>query len=251
MPPLGLPHAAHHFPRARFTPTGEARFQSAHPRPMDHAVINLVDDSTLHRMQSVLHSVTRFTSRHTLTSIPPLSSNYFAPTMVSLTPLSTGPALSAPDLLQLPRPGTASPNPSGTRALWPASAFSFDAAGGAGRTAKSVYLVDLPKVADAAADGTAGKASGGIKEVLSNLVYSEAVWLDDNNFLFLRPPYVKGGEEGVSEGDRVDHPVEVSDKDNKARVAKAAGEEGGEGVELWAHDLADGEDYLITKLPVV
>ena len=160
--------------------------------------------------------------------------------MVTLTPLSTGPGLTAPDLLQLPRPGTAIPNPSGTRALWPASVFSFDAADGKGRTAKSVYLVDVPKP----------PVAGGITEVLSNLVYSEAVWVDDNNFLFLRPPQVKG--EGVTEeGQRFDHPVEVSDKDSKARLAKAAGEEGGEGVELWAHDLTDGEDYLITKLPVV
>ncbi len=179
--------------------------------------------------------------------------------MATLTPLSSGPGLTAPDLLQLPRPGTAIPNPSGTRALWPASAFSFDAAGGKGRTAKSVYLVNLPKppvggaaaaAPSADAEAGAGAASGGIKEILSNLVYSEAVWLDDNNFLFLRPPLVK--EEGVADGgERVDHPVEVSDKDNKARIAKAAEEKGGEGVELWAHDLTDGEDYLITKLPVV
>ena len=175
--------------------------------------------------------------------------------MVTLTPLSTGPGLTAPDLLQLPRPGTAIPNPSGTRALWPASVFSFDAADGKGRTAKSVYLVDVPKPpvagsSAAKAGAGAGAVAGGIKAVLSNLVYSEAVWVDDNNFLFLRPPQVKG--EGVTEeGQRFDHPVEVSDKDSKARLAKAAGEEGGEGVELWAHDLTDGEDYLITKLPVV
>lgn len=207
-------------------------------------------------MHKTLKHLTTILTHRTQT---PLTHSFARPprTMTSLTALSSGPGLTAPDLLQLPRPGTASPNPSGTRALWPASAFSFEAAGGKGRTAKSVYLVDLPKQPAAGAEtggasgGDAGAGSGGIKEILSGLVYTEAVWLDDNNFLFLRPPLVKGEGEVVKDRPLYDHPEEVSDKDNKARIAKEAGQEGGEGVELWAHDLTDGEDYLITKLPVV
>jgi len=205
-------------------------------------------------MQTAFTTIRTLTANHSrlahLTHLAPLLTTR---AMATASPLSSGPGLTAPDLLQLPRPGTAIPNPSGTRALWPASAFSFEAAGGKGRTAKSVYLVDLPTPpgpADHEA-GSAKPASGGVKEVLSNLVYSEAVWLDDNNFLFLRPPYVNKDVEGIHGQDREDHPVGVCDKDNKARLAKAAAEDGGDGVELWAHDLTDGEDYLITKLPVV
>lgn len=154
-------------------------------------------------------------------------------------PLSEGPAITVEDILQLPRPSAALANPSSTLALWPSSTFSFSAGDNEGRTEKSFSLVDLPS------SGTPIDAQP--RQVLGGLVSLEAAWLDDATFLFLRPA---GGEQVLEEGGRVDHPAAMGDAEMKKRLAELGAKEGGEGVEVWAKDVVEGDEYLVGKLPV-
>ncbi|KAI5475438.1 serine-type peptidase [Pseudohyphozyma bogoriensis] len=140
------------------------------------------------------------------------------------------------DLLQLPRPGAAIPNPSGTLALWPSSQFEFET----NRTAKTLALVFLDD----------GKAEARPRVSLTGLASLEAGWLDDDTFLFVR----LGIEDELSadakkEGSaRMDHPLGVSDVKQKERVKAHKAKD--ESVELWAKAAIDGTEYIVGRLPV-
>jgi hypothetical protein len=177
--------------------------------------------------------------------------------MASSSPLSKGSGLVIEDLLQLPRPSTSIVNPAGSIALWPSSTFSFAAARGHGRTEKSIYAIDL---------NSSGQVQGGEhpldqplvtslappRKVLSALTFAEAAWLDDRTFLFLRPALPDGVEPVLSaDGAREDHPVDLSDVEQGKRRREHAAAKGGEGVELWAKDVLEGEEYLVGRFPVV
>lgn len=160
-------------------------------------------------------------------------------------PLTEGPAITVEDVLQLPRPSPALPNPSSTLALWPSTCFSFSGGDNKGRTEKSLSLVDLPRFSSTGEQLDLVHAEP--RKVLGGLVYTEAAWLDDVTFLFLRPA---GGEQTLEEEGRVDHPAALGDAVMKKRLAELSAQEGGEGVEVWAKDVVEGDEYLVGKLPV-
>lgn len=136
------------------------------------------------------------------------------------------------NLIELPRPGSAIVNPSGTRALWPCSTFSFKAGDGKGRTEKSISLVNL--------DVKAGSATSP-KPVLEHLSSLEAAWIDSHTFVFLRQP-------GLSTADgSADHPVDVSNTKQAERIKEAAAK--ASGVEVWAKDVVKGDEYKVGRLP--
>ncbi|GAA6011827.1 hypothetical protein JCM10207_004257 [Rhodosporidiobolus poonsookiae] len=169
--------------------------------------------------------------------------------------LSDGPGVTPHDVLQLPRPATAIPNPDGTLALWPASTFSFNAAHGNGRTDRTLSIVDLVQSAD-----TEGKHDSDPDDfsrcptprtLLDSLASLQAAWLDTRTVAFLRPALPKGVAATLSEqGTRVDHPEEMSDAAFGKLRSAWADMDGGKGTEVWAKDVSTGEEYLVGKLPV-
>ncbi|GAA6006783.1 dipeptidyl-peptidase 5 [Rhodotorula paludigena] len=166
--------------------------------------------------------------------------------------LSEGDSVTPRDILSLPRPAAAVANPSGTRALWPSSTFDFAAAGGKGRSEKSIYLVELASTQhEGTADAEDFSRTTDPRAVLSSLAMTDAAWLDDQTIAFLRPAVPHG--EAVAQGDageRIDHPRAMSDEAFKKKRAAWAGMDGGEGTEVWAKDVENGDEYLVGKLPV-
>ena len=158
--------------------------------------------------------------------------------------LSKGNALTIQDLLQLPRPSGAVLAPNGRQAIWPSSSFSFEAADGKGRTTKSLYLVDL--------DVPKSTKLQEPKEVLTNLTSLETAWVDERTILFLRPSTPSDRVTVNAEGQREDHPVDLSDKEQNKRLSDLSNLDGGEGVELWAKDITKhvNEEYLVGCFPV-
>jgi hypothetical protein len=111
--------------------------------------------------------------------------------------------LSVADYVELPRPGgTFKLNKSKSLALWSSSQYNFAQA----RTEKVLYTVDLT--------GEAHKKT----IVLSGLEYSEALFLDDNTILYLRPPTATGEPE-VEEND---HSNTRSDEEQSQYIKKRA-----------------------------
>ncbi|KAK4697722.1 hypothetical protein P7C70_g8166, partial [Phenoliferia sp. Uapishka_3] len=151
--------------------------------------------------------------------------------MASPTTASSG--ISITDVLELPRPQAASPNPSGTLALWPSTTFSFKT----NRTEKSISIIDIPSSA-VISDEESTPISSSPRKVLSGLSMIDYAWLDDSTFLYLRP-------EGVAEVGTMDHPEDLSDEAQKKRVKELSGD----GVEVWAKDVLEGDEYLVGKLP--
>lgn len=159
------------------------------------------------------------------------------------TTLSAGPTLTTHDLLSLPRPSAAVLNPAGTKAVWPSSTFSFEGAGGKGRTEKAIYLVDLPT----AVEGQQALEAEP-KVLLGGLALTEVVWADDKTILFVRPAgVVDAAKRGEGEGE---HAVDVSNVEFSKRLATARATAGGEGVEVWAKDVVEGDEYIVGTLPV-
>lgn len=149
------------------------------------------------------------------------------------------------ELLELPRPSPAVLNPSRTRALWPCTTFSFAAADGKGRTEKFLSLVDL-----------CSQSETKPQTVLEHLHFLEAVWIDDDTFLFLRPPYVASSPADSQDAGSTkqavrpaDHPVDISDKKQGDRMKEIAEKDAG--VEVWAKNVsAGGGEYRVGRLPV-
>lgn len=156
--------------------------------------------------------------------------------------LSSGKSLKIEDLLQLPRPQAAIVSPSKNLAIWPSSSFSFNAAQGKGRTTQSLYLIHLNdehKTTDP-------------QLLLTNLTSLETAWVDHRTILFLRPVTPVNRLTLNSEGQREDHPVTLSDKEQSKRLSELTSLQGGEGVELWAKDVTSHstEEYLVDTFPV-
>ncbi|GAA5926828.1 uncharacterized protein JCM15063_000380 [Sporobolomyces koalae] len=82
--------------------------------------------------------------------------------------LSDGPILSQQDILELPRPAAPVVNPSGTRAVWPSSSFSFAHQ----RTTRQFNLVHLDQPAATP------------QVIKANLDSSEVAWLDDSTLVY-------------------------------------------------------------------
>ena len=143
--------------------------------------------------------------------------------------LSAGPGITITDVLELPRPQSGVPNPSGTLALWGSSSFSFASS----RTERSISLIDIPSAASDAA--TAGEP----RKVLTGLAQLEFCWLDERTFLFVRPSFK------ARTADALDHPEGVSDEDQSKRLKELTGD----GVEVWAKDVLEGDEYLVGVLP--
>lgn len=126
----------------------------------------------------------------------------------------------------------------------PYSHFDFDT----GRTTKSISLGKIPSAADSLdAPGTEDNAESSghrdhhlpVYDVLTDLRYSETVWLDNENIIYLRPRGAKPGEPDVN--------VEMSDKEFKASLDK---EEQEPGVEFWLKHVGGDESYKIGEVPV-
>lgn len=178
--------------------------------------------------------------------------------VASYSPLYPTPRLTIQDLLQLPRPGAGIPNPSGTLALWPSSTLTFTQDGQKSRTERSLRVLDLKerKAISAAVDEPReGKVVG---KILEGLSYTEAVWLDDSTFLYLRPPTSKKEEvthwhQNDSPPTRgLDHEKDVMDTEQAKKMKDLRAEEGGEGIEIWAMEVGAEEpaEYLVGSLPV-
>ncbi|GAA5973513.1 hypothetical protein JCM21900_006156 [Sporobolomyces salmonicolor] len=158
--------------------------------------------------------------------------------------LSRGPNISVHDILELPRPSAAVPNPSGTLALWPNSTFSFAAADRAGRTEKELYLVHLPT-------GCASQEDHQPKKLLGGLAQLDVAWLDDRTFVFLRPAVPVGQNCAQGQrGERVDHPHDMGDKAFKRLRGEWSAMDGGEGTEVCAFDVVSREEYKLGQFPV-
>ena len=111
--------------------------------------------------------------------------------------------LSVADYVELARPGgTFKLNKSKSVALWSSTHYNL----GKARTEKVLYTVDLT--------GEAHKKT----IVLSGLEYSEALFLDDNTILYLRPPTATGEPE-VGEND---HSNTRSDDEQSQYIKKRA-----------------------------
>ncbi|KAM0786506.1 hypothetical protein ACM66B_001964 [Microbotryomycetes sp. NB124-2] len=170
-------------------------------------------------------------------------------------PLTQGKALKIHDLVQLPRPQSAVPNPRGSLALWPSTTFSLQAADGQGRTSRSIYLVELDAArksveqGDATARPPSFSQTRDARALLTDLAFTECAWLDDATFVYLRPPTPKGSVATRSKlGRREDHPSGLSDTAfQKQRTSQHT-----TGVELWVFDTnePDSDGYLLATLPV-
>ncbi|GAA5912527.1 hypothetical protein JCM8208_001984, partial [Rhodotorula glutinis] len=168
--------------------------------------------------------------------------------------LSDGQTITPKDILSLPRPAAAVPNPGATLALWPASTFDFAAADGKGRTERAVYLVDLAPGKDlsgTAADPEDFSTTADPRLLLSGLASLEIAWLDHRTVAFLRPVVPEGEVAAKNEGGtRVDHPASQSDEEFKKQQQSWSAKDGGEGTEVWAKDVRGGDEYLVGRLPV-
>ncbi|GAA6028784.1 hypothetical protein JCM8097_007394 [Rhodosporidiobolus ruineniae] len=168
--------------------------------------------------------------------------------------LSDGPALTPHDLLTLPRPGVALPNPLRSLALWPSTTHTFNATGpGQGRTTRSIHLVHLDhSKLTATQDQDEFSKTAPPRPFLDHLASTEAAWLDSRTVVFLRPPVPAGLNPDLADDGktRVDHPKHLGDDAFKKRRAAWSELDGGDGVEIWAKEVDTGEEYLVGALPV-
>ena len=145
------------------------------------------------------------------------------------------PRLTPETLLSLPRPGAALPSPSGRHFIQPYSHFDFDT----GRTTRSVSIGKIPQSESDLLEEQGKHDSSPVVDLLTDLRYSEAVWLDDETVLYLRP---RGAQAGKADVD-----TQLSDKDFKAKQAKD--EDALEGMEFWCKTL-DRNSYKLGEVPV-
>lgn len=152
--------------------------------------------------------------------------------------------MSINDLLQLSRPGSGVQiSPTLDRAIWSNSQFDFNAANGNGRTTKSLYIID--NLSEAVQP----------RQLLSNLSLTETAWLDKDTILFIRPSipdHILKQHYIDNQGQRQDHPINLSNEDYSKQRKQHSQLEGGNGVELWAKNINkdSNEEYLVAKLPV-
>lgn len=108
-------------------------------------------------------------------------------------------------------------------------------------------------------DGDEPREGKVVGKVLEGLSYTEAVWLDDSTFLYLRPPTSKKQEvthwhQNDSPPTRgLDHEKDVMDTEQAKKMKDLRAEEGGEGIEIWAKEVGAEEseaEYLVGSLPV-
>lgn len=150
------------------------------------------------------------------------------------------PKLTPETLLSLPRPGGALPSPDGSYYLLPYSHFDF----ASGRTTRNVSLGRIPRAhsTPAASSSSPGEAAAPPTDLLANLRYPGAVWLDDDSVLYLRPRGAESGKEDVD--------VKLSDKAFKKRLAKEEDDDDHKpGMEVWCKTL-EGREYRVGELPV-
>ncbi|KAL8279701.1 hypothetical protein RQP46_007796 [Phenoliferia psychrophenolica] len=152
--------------------------------------------------------------------------------------LTSGAGLTITDLLSLPRPQSGTPNPSGTLELWASTSFDF----ATNRTTKSISLIDLPSSTSGSPSPSASTTLSEPRKVLTNLAQVDYAWLDDRTFLYLRPAPKLEAIKGVREDD---HPEGVDDLAQKERIKSLTGD----GIEVWAKDVLDGDEYLVGALP--
>ncbi|KDE07441.1 hypothetical protein MVLG_02307 [Microbotryum lychnidis-dioicae p1A1 Lamole] len=180
-----------------------------------------------------------------ITTSPHFRSHTMAPAAVGLSSSKpAGGVMQIDDLIELPRPGIALPNPSGSYALWPSSTFSFKHGG---QTNKAIYAVDLHK--GSTTTTSTGPSAASPRLVLDHLVDNQPAWIDDRVFIFVRPALPEGESPSLnSQGQRVDRPVDLNDKERSKRMVALADKV--EGSELWAKHVITGEEYKIADLPV-
>ncbi|SCV70321.1 BQ2448_1715 [Microbotryum intermedium] len=181
-----------------------------------------------------------------ITTPPHLHSHTMA-TAASTTMPSSKPAgrrMEIDDLIQLPRPGSALPNPSGSYALWPSSTFSFK---NGGQTNKVIYAIDLQKSSTSTTTTTIGASAPRL--VLEHLADNQVAWIDDRVFVFVRTALPENEQPILnSQGQRVDHSLDLNDTERSKRLAAIADK--ADGVELWAKHVITGDEYKVADLPV-
>lgn len=132
--------------------------------------------------------------------------------------------LTTSEMLALARPGAALLSPDSSHAVVAVSEFNFEAAAGAGRTEKRLYLLN---------HDTAEPCEPIL--LLSGLSYTEFAWLDSNSVVYLRPP----------QGEAQLHALDRSDLKQRALLKDTVG------VELWSCDVFTLATNKIASLPVV
>ena len=148
------------------------------------------------------------------------------------------PRLTPETLLSLPRPGAAVPSPSGAHYIQPYSHFDFDT----GRTTRNLSIGKIPQQRSGSSSSVEEQGKHDtlpVIDLLKDLRYAEAVWLDDETVLYLRP---RGAQAGIADVD-----TRLSDKAFKAKLAKD--EDKLEGMDLWCKTLA-GNSYKLGEVPV-
>ena len=135
-------------------------------------------------------------------------------------------------MLSLPRPGAAVPNGSGTYYIMPYSSFDFNT----GRTTRNVAIGKL----DSHSLASARDHSLPVVNLLTDLRYPEAVWLDDHTVIYLRPIGSVAGEADVD--------TALSDKAFKAKLAKDENNNK-VGQEIWFKTI-EGVNEKLSEVPV-
>ncbi|KAA1082941.1 hypothetical protein PGT21_020998 [Puccinia graminis f. sp. tritici] len=139
-------------------------------------------------------------------------------------------------LAELPKPGPYIPNPSGQSALSVIKTYNHARQS----TVTSLITIDLTQVQDQQASSHT--------TVLTDLAYAEAVWLDSNSILYLRPP---GAQEAGPDLDPLIS-TKLAREHLKKRLEELADDQG-KGIELWAIRIGGKEDkktYRVGSLPV-
>ena len=134
-------------------------------------------------------------------------------------------------MLSLPRPGAAVPNSSGTYYIMPNSQFDFST----GRTTKSVLISKLNRHSSDLEKAPPVPAV----DLLTDLRFPQAVWLDNESVLYLRPSGSVASEPDVD--------IRLSDKDFATKLAMD--EQKNPGQEIWIKTI-EGVQYKVGQVPV-